>query len=55
MRGCDQTGSWGDWLGGGVDWIRLTHDRDQWQVMINFRLRTINMINFLTSSATISL
>jgi hypothetical protein len=30
----DQNGSWADWLGG-VDWIQLAQDRDQWRSPVN--------------------
>jgi hypothetical protein len=33
--GWDQNGYYGDWLGRGVDWIRLDQDRDRWRAVAN--------------------
>jgi hypothetical protein len=33
--GWDQNGSWGDWIWGGGDWIRLAQDRDQWRTVVS--------------------
>jgi hypothetical protein len=35
MGECDQNGSLGDWLGGGVDWIRMAEDRDRWRAVVS--------------------
>jgi hypothetical protein len=35
MGGWDQKGPEGDWLGGGVEWIHLSQDRDRWRAVVS--------------------
>jgi hypothetical protein len=36
MEGWGQSGSRGDWLGGGVvEWIQLAKDSDRWRAVVN--------------------
>jgi hypothetical protein len=40
---------------GGVDWIDLTQDRDQWRTLVNAEINRripLNVWNFLTGSLT---
>jgi hypothetical protein len=34
-RRWDQNRYYGDWPGGGVEWIQLAQDRDRWQALVN--------------------